>query len=553
MEHPTETPGRRLPCSRLAACALMVGAACAAILLAGSPGVPMVWDEGSSIVRAESIRQWFASWASNAELADGPPPLSDEAITRQWRYTTQIEGHPALSGLVIAMGQTLGQRWLTPLSAARLGPIVLFGLAAGAMFFRMARQFSFVAAVAAVTALLLLPRVFAHLHFASYDGPLASCWLLAWAAFDPARRRWGWAVALGIALGMTMSVKATGWIAPMPFLVWAVCRRDRPALKALTLALPVAVATFTLLNPPLWHHPIDGIAVFFRLNLGRAEEGWNIPVQFLGQIYHLGHPLPWYNTLFWTAVTVPVPLLVLFVVGVATVLRRADWRAPGMLLLVNWFALILVRALPGTPPHDGVRMFLPSFVFLAALVGVGAASVGRHSLTSSHWCRGWRAWVVVVVAYAAAATSVVWYWPHGLSYYNLLLGGVRGAVACGMEPTYYWDGLDASLLEWLNRNTPEDEKIRFAAGPSQNLELMRRWGLLRREFRPDAPQALRWYVVQHRPSAHDPADRWLLAHGRAAYRKMLGRGGRGPWRRDVPLVEVYPYEEHVRAVRSAPD
>ena len=86
---------------------------------------------------------------------------------------------------------------------------------------------------AAVVALMLLPRLFAHVHFASFDGPLTSCWILAWAAFAPARESWRRTVLFGVVLGMTLSSKATGWIAPVPFLVWALLYRDRAAARAL--------------------------------------------------------------------------------------------------------------------------------------------------------------------------------------------------------------------------------------------------------------------------------------------------------------------------------
>ena len=559
-----------------------VGLAVAAVLLASAPGLPMVWDEGNAIRRAEGIARWTARWSPADGEARQPRPWTDEAIQRNWAYTTKVEGHPAFYGIVIAAGRAVSGGWLAPLGSARFGPIVLFALAAGAMFYRLGRQYSLAAATSAVVAMLLLPRLFAHLHFASFDGPLVSCWILAWATFEPACRRRCWATVFGIALGMTLSVKATGWFAPVPFVVWAAAYRDRAAAKALMLALPVAGLTFYAMNPPLWFHPLGGMLAFLDLNLHRAAHGWNIPTQFFGRLYDLNHPLPWYNTLAWTAVTVPLPLLLLFGTGLAVVLRHPRLHKAGMLLVANWLVLLVVRALPGTPPHDGVRLFLPSFAFLAALTGIGTAWVlGRLSAPvdspgsplkrgataglSSSACpnlpettagqagSGTRRWIGVVMLYLAAATSLVWYSPHWLSYYNLALGGLPGATALGMEPTYYWDGLDSSVLDWLHENTPEGDKIRFAAGPSENLAMMRRWGSLRRDFRPEAPGEFQWYVLQHRPSAWQSADRWLIEHGAPRFRKTLGPGGWGPWRRDLPLVKVYPYRQYLRACEASKD
>ena len=160
MEPSAELSGRRLLLGAVAAAVV-----CGGVLLATSAGLPMVWDEGNAIVRAEGI------------------------VRGDWQYTIMHEGHPAFYGIVIATGQLTSASWLPPLDAARFGPITLFSLAAGAMFYRLWRQYSLAAATGAVAMLILLPRMFAHAHFASFDGPLVSCWLLAWATFQPARRR----------------------------------------------------------------------------------------------------------------------------------------------------------------------------------------------------------------------------------------------------------------------------------------------------------------------------------------------------------------------------
>jgi len=554
----------------------------------------MAWDEGNAILRAEQI-------------------------PHQWQYTTRVEGHPAFYGIVIAVGQWLAHAWLKPLDAARFGPMMLFAAAAGAMFYRMGRDYSLVAAAGAVAALMLLPRMFAHAHFASFDGPLTSCWILAWAAFPggtggsstmpggtggsstrvrdntggeaASATRAGQAASAtlrstlpaiilwGITLGMTLSCKATGWLAPLPFLVWAVVYRDHGAARALALGLPAALLTFFLLNPPLWQEPIQGWGRFFSLNCHRgAEPGLNISTQFFGRMYNLDYPLPWYNTAVWVGITVPLGTLLLAGVGLVGVLRRPRHDRAGTLLVANWLVLLVVRAMPGTPPHDAERLILPSFAFLAALAGVGCAKIlpspaGRgaggegcsqhgeakqgHRSANPHpnpLPAGEGTWhaavLLVVLLYLSSASSLLWYAPQWLSYYNLLIGGLPGATAAGMEPTYYWDALDQSVLDWLNEHTAEDQKIWFAAGSEENLELMQRWGVLRRATSVEAPGKFRWYVLQRRPSGLQEADLWLIEYFEPAFTKTIRCGGVGPWRLDVPLVEVYSCRDAVQAAKA---
>jgi hypothetical protein len=533
----------------------VVAVACTVLLLATSPKLPMGWDEGSAISRSQGIIHWARRWLPDN---DGLGPFSKKAIAEDWLYTTRIEGHPAFFGIVIAMGRWIGFAWLPPLESYRLGPILLFGAAAGALFYRMTKQYSLVAGIGAVTALMLLPRMFAHAHFALYDGTLTACWIITWATFAPARQSWLATVGWGAALGMTLSSKATGWIAPVPFLAWAIAYRDRRALAAMGLGIPVAMVTFYLLNPSIWHAPVQGFFDFLQLNTNRAANpGLNISTWFLGRMYNLDFPLPWFNSLFWTLVTVPVGLLFLFGIGLAAVLRDPGAHRAGVLLVFHWVSLLVVRALPLAPPHDGVRLFLPSFAFLAAIAGLGTYCVW-------HWCahrgrvRRVLASTGLAALYVGSATSLVWYSPQWLSYYNLVIGGLPGATHLGMEPTYYWDALDRSTVDWLHQNTQPDQRILFGpipservqAGPMENLRWMQHWGRFRRHTEFEAPGQFRWYVIQHRPSGMWPVDHWLVENRPPSFQKKIRSGGWGPWRLNVPLVSVYEFADFVEGQKA---
>ena len=501
---------------------LAVGVGGAVLLLVTSPLLPITWDEGDSFRRA-------------CQIFDG-----------QWEFTTTGEGHPAGYAIVIAAGWRVADGWLPPLTAVRFGPIMLFACAAAAMFYRLAKDHSIPAGLGGVIAMVFLPRMFAHAHVAAGDGPLTACWIMTWAAFAPARRGWKGALLWGVLLGLTLSMKATGWLAPVPFVVWTILYRDRAAARAVALGIPVAVAVFLLMNPPLWPQPIGGLARFFALNMGRAETGLNLATQFLGHMYNLDHPLPWYNAFFWTAVTVPIGVLAFAGLGGLFTARQARDRSADVLIVLNWGILLVVRAFPGVPVHDGVRLFLPSFAFLAAMAGVGVHETWQW--TSMRWPTGWRHCVltsgVFLFVSAVCLLNLGLYAPQWLSYYNVTVGGLPGATAIGMEPTYWWDSLDRDSLAWLHAHTEENEKIRFASPSPDNMQLLSRWGFLRRGWHSSQPGRYRWYVLQHRPSAWQPCDRRLLENATPAYRNtLLG----------VPLLSVYDYRDFERCEATASD
>ncbi len=530
-----DTTSRWRDCS--IACAVAIG--CAALLLATSFRLPIVWDEGDTILRAERI----ATQAERSGVAGQPRFFEAIRSESGWPYTTQREGHPPLAGILIAVGSWLAPRGLDPLTQARFGPILLFAIAVGAMFYRLQRDYrAWSVGAMAVGALLTMPRLFAHAHFATLDGPLTACWILTWAAFGPACRRWRWIPLFGLAVGLTLCAKFTGWLAPLPFLAWSISYRDRGGLRAVALGVPVALMVFLAFNPPLWQQPMAGMQTFFELNLDRAARPeHNISTQFFGQMYNLDAPLPWYNTLVWTAITIsPLPLI-LGCVGIVATLRRWRGDRASMLLVFQWATLVVVRALPWAPPHDAERLILPSFAFFAALVGVGVGrALYRNTLIEPERipAQGW-AKIAMVLALAAATFDSIGTFPHGLSYYSRLVGGLRGAAALGMEPTYYWDSLDREALAWLAEHTGDEQKIAWGAAPPRNLELLKRWGLLRRL--PSEPGRFRWYVIQRRPSAWRPADHWLIEHERPAFQRDFA---------GVALLDVYDYPQYQRAVAA---
>lgn len=571
---------------------------CAALVAAGallgtSPWTPMTWDEGDAIRRAESIRDWF-SHAFRME-ASGPPALSREGITRGWPFTVRREGHPALYGAIIALGRSLSPGFLDPLTRYRFGPIVLFAAAMGAVTYRVARIAGVSPAVAAFLCILLQPRLFAHAHFASFDGPLTAWWMLAWACspfFSTMRtshkrtsrsdlaRIFLW----GLILGATMSSKATGWLVVVPFLFWAIGQRQWSVLFRTIVGILIGLGTFVVLNPPLWYDPISGVLRFFQLNLSRHERpDLNITTFFLGELYNLDYPLPWYNTLFWTAIVVPIPILALFIVGLVYWVRTSR-RSILTLVVLHWLTLIVVRAIPGTPPHDGIRLFLPAFPFLGILAAFGFRFVtSAPIILLRRWAMGflplprrqrsiraaqplaetrsfsWRRnflhtahsvlqtvmWLVVLTP----LVNLICFGPQWLSYYNGLIGGLPGATAAGMEPTYYWDGLDREVFLWLEIHCLETEKVYYSACPWTNLRLLQEWGVLKRAFA-TSPAEAQWYVVQNRPGAWFPEDKWLFTHGEAAFTKYPGRGPMCPWVGRVPVVKIFPIREYFRACQA---
>jgi 4-amino-4-deoxy-L-arabinose transferase-like glycosyltransferase len=441
-------------------------------------------------------------------------------------------GHPPFYALVGLAGNVLAPSW-QDLPRARLGSILLFSLTAAAIFQFVSLRGGPWAGALAAGSWVLQPNLFGHGHYASYDAILTSLWVLAIVTFaravSPAANpkheatSWGWTVCFGVILGCAAATKLTGCLLSIPFLIWAGVTRNRLAFERLLVGMLVATVVLYLLVPPWWTAPVQGIVRFIQSNLTRYET-IPIQVQFLGKDYETPKgSLPWYNTLVWTILVTPLGLLALAGAGIWSALR--SWRSEpiGLLIGVHWAFLMVLRGLPHTPGHDGVRLFLPAFGVLALLGGWGAHFLLDHA---RRWAKA-----AIVLALLEAAASIAVMMPVPLSYYSPIVGGLPGAAALGMEPTYYWDALSPEARNWLVKHTAPGQTILFRTFPLSWLYLRKTGGLPKQLAPVDSGQT-QWIVMQNRPGEFSDLDRALIANGRPAYTvTKLG----------VPLVWIFPY------------
>jgi hypothetical protein len=528
-----------------------------AVLVYTSAGIPVVWDEVEYLVRAERVGAWLRLVFDTTHPDGGRHAFAESVVLDQWWFIRYSEGHPAWFAFPIALGQALFTGLVDPLAAARLGPITVFSLACGAVAFRLKATYGTTAALVAPIALLTFPRLFSHAHFATLDGQLTAWWLMLWAADSPnGGGRPATLVRVGVLAGLTSATKFTGWLSWVPLLLARSLRRDAGWRWVIWLPL-IGLLTFWLVNPPLWNSPFTGMSEHLARALGRASTD-NIAMVFLGETYDTARSLPWYNSLVWLVLATPLGTLILGLIGVwwcvQTVVRRRSngivdpvVRATSIALLLHWGVLMVIRALPGVPPHDGIRLFLPAFGFWCVLAGVGAQRMWDTAVLHSRGS-AWAVRIVLVAVLAAGALNLARYYPQGLSHYSLLVGGVRGAAGLGMEPTYWWDAMDDEVLEWLNGHTTSGAAVAFSRISRQNLDQLREWGQLRVRVTSSDDGDFQWYVLQNRPGLFNRVEHTLFEGFSPVYAKYAGRHVASvPSDLRVPLILVYSSAQYAEA------
>jgi hypothetical protein len=230
-------------------------------------------------------------------------------------------------------------------------------------------------------------------------------------------------------------------------------------------------------------------------------------VQYFGQVYN-DRDVPWHYPWFYFAVTVPMGLHILGALGLAGAWRRRR-PDPFPLLLAGSIGFFLVLFSTRTPVYDGERLFLLAFPLWAVLIGRGFGAVWT-------WLAGRWARAALVAALLAQAYGVVALHPFGLSYYNILVGGLPGAERLGLELTYWGDAVDRVLLDRLAAEAAPDASAALAPTlyPGQGiLTTTPRLRRLKGSILQDESAAVQadWVVVSRRTAYWSPALRDRLA------------------------------------------
>ncbi len=341
--------------------------------------------------------------------------------------------------------------------SARLAPMLAFAALVGLITGLMARRFGPIAGACSGVALILFPRSFTHAHLATLDTFLSLFWTAALLSADAAlrsRRSLVWLPLAGAVWGLALLTKIHAVLLPPLVLLDAVLRRKSfTTRRALGLALwgVVAFVVFAAGWPWLWFDPVTRLTAY----LSTSTDRLSLSVLYFGQVYQ-DRLVPWHYPWVLFALVVPVGLHLLGFVGLVRAWRTRS-ADPLPLVLGASVLEFLVIFSTAAPVYDGERLFLHVFPAWAMLAGLGLDTLW-NSLVRPLPRLG------LVLLLACQPIGLILSYPCGLSYFNLLAGGLPGATRLGLEPTYWGDSLTTDFISRVAR-TVEPGSI-IAVSPS---------------------------------------------------------------------------------------
>ena len=465
-------------------------------------GVPR--DESFYFYGGDRAAGWYVG------LFDGDvESFSRREIDRGFKYNHE---HPVFMKTLFGLSHRLFTDTLGVFDHTlgyRLPTMVMASLALWLAFLLGVIAHGRMAGLFAALALAFMPRVFFHAHLACFDAPVTFMWLAIAYCYLRAVRSRRWAIAAGVALGLGFATKLNIFFLPFTLLgvavvdAWQFKRRTgawrAPAGARGPLTYHACIAASMLFLgafvfwahwPWLYHDLVPRVRQYVSFHARHVH----YPVDYLGHLY-FKPPFPVHFPFVFTALTVPVGILVLAVIGVAVTVRRAitDWRDTGaeapdrrvveVFLLANLVVPFLVIALPSTPIFGGTKHWMPAMPFLAIMAGVGVVRLGQGLFAGTTGARlAWRTALFGGAMLAPAVWATLEYGAHGPAYYNGLAGGPPGAIEMGM-PRNFWGYSTVAVLPAVNERVEARADVFWHKATQWAIDAYKRDGLLRRDVR----------------------------------------------------------------------
>jgi len=452
---------------------------CVFILTLGTAGqVGVVWDEPFFWGKEDQIGAWFRSVVGSAEQRRAA--LSAEGLKRSWPFCIGTpHENPPVWAILGETGYALAAPLLDELHARRLTSTMLFAGVAAGLFVVARNGWGTVPAFAALAAWVMHPRVFTHGRIGAIDMTMTAFWFFAACAFRRACEGQGSTWSFGPLWGLAIMSKFTALVAGPANAFWALAYQRPRAWKVLAWSILLTPAVMVAVHPGWWPNPWEGISTAIDVHRHRHETQM-VPTYYWGVVWP--HALPWHNTLVLTSCCTPPAWMILASIGLIGFAAGKGRDSIMGWAVFNWTAMMIIRALPIAPGHDGIRQFLPAFPFLALMAAFGVATFQRLGtrLVSSDFGKTCAVYPTVLLA----ATTAVSVWDSReapLSYYSELIGGLRGAQRLGLESTYWWECVTPRFLDEMNRVLPPGAVVGLSShGNIQDVfDRYQKWGELR--------------------------------------------------------------------------
>ena len=422
------------------------------LLLVTNPDIGVTWDEPAYINASESYSTWIV------ELFKQPGKMiRQESIDQYWAVGRE---HPPLDKVWSGLIWQAARHFTDDLTAYRLGNIVLSAALAAMLYLLISVNYGRRAGLLSTAFLISLPRFFFHMHLSALGMPAAvmifATVFVFWKTKD--NPDWKGVLALGVVWGLAVATKINGVFVMPALFIWVwFFKYQRRMFLYLVFASLAAFVVFVITWPWLYYETGARIWAYV-LMISRDHIK-------LAQFYlHKLHiPPPWHFPTVMLAAVTPLAMLISSFAGTIRSLRDEEKKAFGFLLLINAIFPLFMLSIGVSSVFDNERLFMATFIFVAALAGIGLdwllcfiqvrlARIDKSRLFFPI------ATAALMLAFLPQIISTARLYPHLLSYYSASVGGLPGATEFGLETTY-WCETYIEGLDYLNQHAKTGDVV----------------------------------------------------------------------------------------------
>jgi hypothetical protein len=428
------------------------------------------------------INDYSINWDFHHVFFAGLYHLKHPVTNDLWHYLPFFDPDPRrmvetpfgpLQSLIPASTYTLffEKLHMLPFDSAWNLPAVIFGVLGVLVLFLFLLETTHpVAAFAGMTFLALYPRYWGDLHTNVKDIPTATVYALSiYLAFRTVNTRKIRDIILaGLLFGITFNFKVNAIFIPIIIGLWIVVLLlshgkkylARP-IKSWKQGVIAPIGIYFILSALIafgiwaifWADPYNHFAYlirFFQYNT------INMEVLLGGTWFCSGVNIPWFYPFWYLLITTPIPMIVCALIGIVTSCIQMIKGKPIASLLILWFIIPLIRfMMPQASVIDGIRHFEEVLFPLAGLSGLGAYTVfqGLQPIPKRFFVKE----ILIGLTLIWLAIPIVTYHPYQLSYFNEIVGGIKGAY--GNYDMDYWGISQKEAVQWINKNAPPDSSV----------------------------------------------------------------------------------------------
>lgn len=389
--------------------------------------------------------QWFLS------LDNGHPPLSDD-LSSVFNYIFY---------------QRLGI--LPDIFSYHLFNAVCAALLIFAITYFTLKKFGIFVSIISSLSLSLYPLFFSEAHFNIKD-PVETAFFtcavisLVW-LFENFNLKWlilailSLTLAIGTKLNIVFLIFILGPYLLIRYKPWRIKKlnKKKALIVFLTTFLP---PVFVILAWPfvLLHFPSGVLKIFTyyeNIGLGTQYQPSNFFIFGFNSFPAL-----------WIIFTTPLLILILSVIGLISAIQNYNKFDYIPTLLVLWFIVPILRvSLPGASIYGGVRQIMEFLPAMAILSGLGAWHVAKiFNSFNKKFIYG-----VLIILFIFPLRTIIQYHPNENVYFNILIGGLKGAQARNF-PSWGDSFGNAYLtgIKWLNINAEMGGRVTLIQGTASN-------------------------------------------------------------------------------------